>query len=147
MKKIRVPIKPMTCSTLSVSYGQENLAKHSGLVSHYFCLSQNCRKRRYDPTYAFYRESVHKINFFGLCHFCLSRNRRKCRYNPTYVFYRESVGEMNFFGLCHFCLSWNCRKRRYDPTYVLYRKSVHKMKKSFFGLWSENRSQLCTIKR
>jgi hypothetical protein len=134
MKKIGMPITPMTCSTLSVSYGQENLAKHSGLVSHYFCLSRNCQKRLYNPTYIFYRESVHKMNFFGLCHFCLSRNCRKRQYDPTYVFYRESVHEMNFFGLCHFCLSQNHRKHWYDPTYILYRESVHKMKKSFFGL-------------
>ncbi len=129
-----MPIKPMTCSTLSVSYGQENLAKHSGLVSRYFCLSRNRRKRLYDPTYVFYRESVHKMNFFGLCHFCLSRNRRKHRYDPTYLFYRESVHAMNFFGLCHFCLSRNRWKCRYDPTYVQYRESVHKWKNSFFGL-------------
>ncbi len=31
----------------------------------------------------FYRESVHTMNFFGLCHFCLSRNRRKRRYDPN----------------------------------------------------------------
>ncbi len=33
-----------------------------------------------------YRESVHKMNFFGLCNFCLSRNCRKRRYDPTLYF-------------------------------------------------------------